>query len=128
MGEGNSCDDESDRSSRPEDGTNGISLSLDATLDVLSVADRRTILATLVEAPDNVVTLDELVNQLVEQKAERSGELPSPDHLEMQIHHLHLPKLAEVDLVEYDVRSEEIRYWPDERLEAWLQRAQEGLK
>lgn len=128
MGECDSGDEESDETSRPEYPTDGKSLSLDATFDVLAVADRRTILATLIEASDNVASIDELVNQLVERKAEETGELPSPDHVEMQIHHIHLPKLAEIGLVEYDVRNEELRYWPDEHLEAWLQRAQEGLE
>lgn len=90
---------------------------------MLADADRRVILSRLIDAPDHVATIEELVSQLVKRKADQTGELPSPDGVEMQIHHIHLPKLVDVGLVEYDARNEELRYRPDDRLETWLQRA-----
>lgn len=124
MSNPNDKDGEVDESRREEPAAPGISLSLDATFDVLADTDRRIILGHLIEAPDHVATVDELVTQLVTRKADQRGEVPSPDSLEMQIHHIHLSKLVDVGLVEYDARSEELRYWPDDRLETWLQRAQ----
>lgn len=124
MSNGNSGDRGVDESPHEESATAGVSLSLDATFDMLADADRRVMLTTLIEAPDHVATVDELVTELVKRQADQTGELPSPDSVEAQIHHIHLPKLADVGLVEYDARSEELRYWPDDRLETWLQRAQ----
>lgn len=101
-----------------------VSLSLDATFDMLAHSERRIILQMLVSSSDHTATIDELVTRLVQHEADKTGEMPNPDGIETQIHHVHLPKMENVGLIEYDARSEEIRYWPDDRLERWLQRAQ----
>ncbi len=116
-----------------KDSTNGIEqeqavatgnpLSLDATFDVLADAERRSILNYLTDAADHEVTVDELVSHITQQEADQTGELPSRDSIEMRLHHIHLPKLVEVGLVEYDARTEQLRYWSDNRLETWLERA-----
>lgn len=124
MANEHSGDHEADESSHEKSAAAGVSLSLDATFDMLADADRRVMLTTLIETPEHVATVDELVTELVKRQADQTGELPSPDSVEAQIHHIHLPKLADVGLVEYDARNEELRYWPDDRLETWLERAQ----
>ncbi|GAA0679247.1 ArsR family transcriptional regulator [Natronoarchaeum mannanilyticum] len=103
-------------------------LSLDATFDALADAERRTILHYLTDAADHEATVDELVSHITQQEASHTGELPSRDSIEMRLHHIHLPKLVEVGLVEYDTRTEQLRYWSDDRLETWLERARDEVQ
>lgn len=118
-------EDSSDELSRKGSVTSIDTLSLDATFDVLANAERRLILNYLTEAADHEATVDELVSHITQHHADRTGELPSRDSIEMRLHHIHLPKLTEVGLVEYDARTEQLRYWSDDRLEAWLERARD---
>lgn len=96
-------------------------LSLNAILELLAHHDRRLILRFLSEAPDHTATVDELVNHLIEEETEQTGKRPGRDQLKMQLHHTHLPKLTEAGVVEYDTRSQELRYWRHERLEDILE-------
>lgn len=97
-------------------------LSIDATLELLAHHDRRRILDYLVTASEHVATTEELVEHLLQSKAAQTGEVPSRNHLEAALHHLHLPKLVDTGVIEYDPRSQQLRYLGDDRLEAWLKR------
>lgn len=118
--EASADDPPDDESIDPTDAT----LSVDATLTLLSDGERRDILDILAFEADGSVNIDELVNRLVRRQTDRTGEFPSPDSIEMRLHHVHLPKLVEVGVVEYDAQGGEIYYWSDDRLEEWLERAQ----
>lgn len=98
----------------------GDRLSLDAVLEVLASIQRRAILAHLCEESDHVASLEVIVTKLVELETDRTGERPGHDHVTATLLHVHLPKLADVDLIEYDIQSEQLRYWPNERVEHWL--------
>lgn len=100
----------------------GPSLSLDETLGLLSNRERRTLLAYLREEGDRTLTFDEVVDHLVAQRSERIGEQTDRDHVARSLHHVHVPKLAEAGVVEYDTQDRTIRYRPDSRLETWLER------
>lgn len=66
-------------------------------------------------------TIDELVDALL--RAEADGGIARTDgrdHLLVELHHTHLPKLEAHGVVEYDAESCWVRYQPDERLEAVL--------
>jgi len=99
-------------------GDGGVALtpSLETVFDVLADEDRREICRFLVsEAPD-VVTVDGITNALTETEAER-------ERLALHCHHQHLPKLDEAGLIEYDPRSNAVRYWGQPTLEKWLDHA-----
>lgn len=111
----------------PDDGTcrpfatNGEDLlSLDAILSLLANDRRRDVLAYLVETDDDVTSIEDLVAHLVEAEGERTGELPSHDNVEATLFNVHIPKLADATVVEYDERSRQLRYWSNERLEHWV--------
>lgn len=112
-------DDGEDSADRP---TRSVPLSLDATLELLANYDRRCILEYLMESQHGTATVDELVEHLLEKQAERTGERPAYDHVLTTLHHIHVPKLVDAGVVEYDARSQEIRYWSNDRLEKWHRR------
>ncbi|WP_135825447.1 DUF7344 domain-containing protein [Halorussus ruber] len=101
-----------------------VSLSLDSTLEILADHDRRVIIDYLRAEADQTATVGELADYLVSQKVEKADERPSSDRVQTMLHHIHVPKLVDVGLVDYDARNEEIRYWGSERLERWHERIQ----
>lgn len=120
-GNGERPDDETD-ADRGRPASRVSSLSLDSALNLLADYDRRRLLGYLVRDPDGTATVDELVDHLVRKRAERTGESPDPERVETALHHVHIPKLADSGVVEFDDRSGEIRYWGEDRLEAWFDR------
>lgn len=103
-----------------------VSLSLDATLDVLSHRHRRELLDYLMEAEDNHAAFEDITDHLTKRIRERRGEQPNRGHIKTSIHHVHLPKLADAGVVEYDGRTKDVCYWPNSRLEKWHERVQES--
>lgn len=124
--ESESSDDADDRKVRRDSSVPSAptpdSLSLDETLELLANHERRDALGFLMSAPDGTATVDELVDHLVARRAERTGERPGRGHVTTTLHHVHLPMLADAGVVVYDARNQVIRYWPDDRLEAWHDR------
>jgi hypothetical protein len=123
------CDGEGD-----DDGSDGSSssdsvpLSPEAMLELLSHRQRREIVTYLVDTPERVATLEEVVAHLVAREAERDSDPPDPHRLVTRLVHVHLPKLADAQMVEYDRRSGAIRCRLHPRLERWLEllRAEES--
>lgn len=96
--------------------------SLDGTLDVLANAQRRMVLQYLCEQSDNVASIEDLIRFLdTEERRTGGGQATGPEQLETELHHHHFPKLAEQGLIEYDIRSGQIRYNPDETTEDLLE-------
>lgn len=80
---------------------------------------RRQVLRVLIENGDSGIDLDQLISALLEQEqAEDGPQASDPAQLALTLHHLHLPKLAQAGIIEYDARSHAIRYHPDERIES----------
>ena len=97
------------------------SLSMNAMLEILAHHHRREILRVLVGSADDSATVDELTNRIARVEAERTGLQPGHDQIEMEFHHVHLPKLTDAGLVEYDARSTAVRYRSHDRLEELLE-------
>lgn len=105
---------------RGETGSEDPDLSLDAVLDLLAHHHRRALLRELREAPDGSIPEDAVIARLQEQEERRTGEQPSWDHVAATLHHVHEPKLAEAGVVSFDGSEETYLYYPNERLETWL--------
>lgn len=61
-----------------------------------------------VDVAGGSLTLSDLVDEIV---ATGTGTTPlatDPDHVALRLHHVHLPKLAEAGLVEYDPAEENV--------------------
>lgn len=96
-------------------------ISLDETLGVLADHRRRTVLRFLSEQPDNTASLSRLIEALTAREQAVEGRRSfSPERLETRLLHVHLPKLEDEGLVEYDDRSGRVRYDSDETLEELL--------
>lgn len=96
--------------------------SLDELLGVLANHRRRMVLRFLATQSNNVASVDELVRYLETQERTTEKEhAMTPEELEVELQHRHLPRLEERDLIEYDIRSGRIEYAPDERAETLLQ-------
>ncbi|MFC5970109.1 hypothetical protein ACFPYI_02080 [Halomarina salina] len=86
-------------------------LSADEALDLMSRPRRRNVVYALLEADDETLTRDELVNILAAGRREKA-----PDDVEDRVlrtiaeslDHNHLPKLDEVDVVDYDRESNHV--------------------
>lgn len=101
-----------------------VTLSLDAILSLLSDRHRRDLLRYLIESEDDTCTHDKCIGYITRQEERRRGERPGHDEIAAALHHIHIPKLSDAGVVEYDGRSQEIRYWGNDRLEKWLQQIQ----
>lgn len=108
------------------DGGDGVgneweSPSVDRILDVLQAAPRRDVLTFLTDNPNRAVHADELIDHIVAERG-LSDDPEDRRRVEIRLHHHHLPKLAEESVIEFDPRSDMLRYTPDEAIERWLER------
>ena len=101
------------------------SLTLDAVLELLSNRDRRFALYSLADAVDGVTDLRTLIEDVVTlESALEEAAVHREHYLEVarDLHHWHLPVLADVGVVDHDERHETIRYLGHPTLETWLDR------
>lgn len=90
---------------------NGGIPSLGEIFDCLTSSRRRITLYYLQE--NEIVDVDELVTQIAMKEAKIPSDEVSADRrdrIETQLVHTHLPKLADVQCIEYDRRSATVRY------------------
>ncbi|MFC6763766.1 DUF7344 domain-containing protein [Natrinema soli] len=97
-------------------------LSTGARPELLAHPYRRGILQYFVDAADETSSVGDVTTHLVDRERNRTGDRPDRDRIEIALSHVHLPKLAEAGIVEYDVRSRGIRYRRDGCLEELLER------
>lgn len=101
------------------------SLDLDTVFEVLSDRRRRYVLYTMSRAEGGSMTVDRLAMRIGRMEGdhaatgERHTERIADDLRERQ-----LPKLIEAGIVEYDDRSETVRYYGRPALEEWLEHAE----
>lgn len=100
-------------------------MMIDEILDLLSHSYRREILRILRDHDDNVVPFDAMHTALAGMETEHSRDSADEDQILPLFFHHHGAKLREAGLIDYDVRSEEIRYHPNERVETALETVEE---
>lgn len=104
--------------------------SLDTIFELLSDRHRRHALYALHRAEDGVMTVDQLTDRVRHAEGDRGSGARHRGEIETALRRQHLPKLVAADVVEYDERSETIRYHGKPCLEEWLEHAEyrEGLR
>ena len=101
-------------------------LSIDRLFALLANRRRRYVFYCLDRADANaVVELDELVDQIVAWERNWDGETSESrsDHREdvrINLHHNHLPRIADTPLIDYDPRTETVRCWEHSGFEDWV--------
>ncbi|WP_135825308.1 DUF7344 domain-containing protein [Halorussus ruber] len=113
----------------PLDGGESIDLLADA------LADRRArhVVSALESRSENTVELGDLVDSVVEREAraeqpdekpDRSGPADRENHRQrvaIALHHRSLPKLDDAAVLDYDPRTNTVRFWGDGRISAYLE-------
>lgn len=102
----------------------GSVLDLDEVLDILSREIRRDVISFCRGRKGQGATFDDLVDHVATQRRRRSDTFDTL-RIEAKLHHVHLPRLSESGVIDYDSRSGDVRYWGDERLETCLDRIDE---
>jgi hypothetical protein len=107
--------------------TNTENLSKEQVVGLLRHKQRREIITYFDQKTTDCVSRDDLVEYLVSSNSKRGA--TSAEHRErvtIGLLHNHLPRLADAGMLEYDQRSETVRYWGDSRLETLLETATIG--
>lgn len=94
---------------------NAATLSTDTVLALLADRRRRRVLDYLRDHGAGSASLEELVSHL----AGDDGS-PARERLGLSLRHVHLPKLAEAGVLDYDREAGRVRYRPEERVERVL--------
>ncbi len=97
-------------------------LTLDAILSLLANYRRRRLLAYLWAQPDQVGSFEAATREVAAAVASQRGGRPSLTDVNIDLQHTHLPKLADAGVLEYDIRSQVIRYRGHDRLETAYER------
>lgn len=91
-----------------------IPVTFDRLFEMLANHRRRYVLYHLNDVENAVVTLDELADQLctwerdwADQTEQRKGK--HRECIRTDLHHVHLPKMADAGIVDYDARSGSVR-------------------
>lgn len=100
---------------------------LDAVFGCLRAARRRYLLYYLSTSDDSVVAVEEAVAAVREYEAadNGSGELPPRQSVRTDLLHAHLPRLADVGVLDYDLRTGEIQFEGAGPTREWLERARQ---
>lgn len=93
-------------------GTNPV----DTAFRLLADETRRYALLFLAATPDGVASLSELADGV----AVRSPAVEDREGARIRLHHVALPQLADAGMIDYDPRSETVRYYGGPALEALL--------
>lgn len=80
--------------------------SLDTLFTALANEQRRQVLQYFQTAANSTASVEELITHTLETGAEDK----SHEQLELTFHHITLPKLADLGVIEYDARSQTVRY------------------
>lgn len=109
-------------------GRGGDDLPVDQIIELLGQYQRREIVRQLRDAPGEEHSVDDVVAYLQAVERDRSGAAPGKDHLLSVFVHIHGPKLEEAGLIDYDLPSRDVRYYPDERVEELLDQIDEWVE
>lgn len=98
-----------------------VTLSLETIFELMSERRRRYTLYVLAQLDEEGIYLDTLATQLAQLEAtdDYIYEDPAKTYLQEQC----LPTLVDVGLIDYDLRTQAIRYWQNASLEEWVEHA-----
>lgn len=92
--------------------------SLHRIFEVLKHHLRRDVIDMLVERPGEPVPIDEVVDYIARESEAARG--LTREQILTQLRHVHLPKLVEHEVVEFEPQADVVRYRSDEEIEEML--------
>lgn len=90
---------------------------LDSLFEILANRQRRHVLGYLVDTDDGVATFPDIIDHVVAELGDSADE----ERTAINLHHTHLPKLEDENAVEYDERSETVRYRGSPAVTEWVE-------
>lgn len=98
---------------------------LNNAFEVLSHQHRRYVLYYLLDSDNGVASLDEVVEYVTETDEHFAPDAPTEayERVRTELDVIHLPKLGDVGTVDYDRRTEMVRYVRVPSLEEWVEHA-----
>ncbi|MFC6904653.1 DUF7344 domain-containing protein [Halalkalicoccus tibetensis] len=99
-------------------------LSLETVFGVLSERRKRYALYVLHWTEGNAMSVGQLARRIAEKEGGgANGDDPSRERIAKDLRQRHVPELVAMNVVEYDGRSETVRYHCVPSLEEWLEHA-----
>lgn len=98
--------------------------SFDTLFDLLANRRRRYALYALTGTEDGMATVETLADEVALWEIQTDdAKLTASQREEIadELRSVHLPRLSETDIVEYDDRSDVVRYWRQPTLEEYLE-------
>lgn len=84
--------------------------TIDKLFEILRNERRRCLCFIMADTDDEVFLLEELVDRFISQETTvDTTEAENRDCIAASLHHIHLPKLADFGIIEYDERSSTVR-------------------
>ena len=103
---------------------NHLSVSQRITFELLSHSYRRYVLHFLATHSNGVATRRELATVVSESVHDEGDSTEDElDRIATELHHVHLPKLADANVLDYDSRTGYVRYWGEPTIEEFTTRA-----
>lgn len=100
-------------------------LSLDTIFELLCRRRRRYALYVLYRSDSDGMGLEELASRIDRLEAgDEDGRSGGTETIETVLRERHLPRLVEAHVVDFDERSEAIRYHGQPSLEEWIEHAE----
>lgn len=94
--------------------------NLDALLRFVADRRRRQAIHQLRHHASGKTPIDDLVDTLRSGDSHTDDQTTGREQLSTQLYHVHLPKLADHDIVEFDPENRDVRYQPDDQIESIL--------
>ncbi|WP_199505998.1 MULTISPECIES: hypothetical protein [Haloferax] len=88
-------------------------ISLDSLLSAVTSKYRRAVLNSLTSTSNKRLKYDTLVDRVAEMLRDENTDRESDEHrqrVQIALHHVHLPKLAEVQMVDYETNAGHVQF------------------
>ena len=88
--------------------------------DILASERRRTVLSYVMTYPGETISREEIVDAVLDCEPDEPGPISHRECLEIDLHHVHLPKLANSIIIDYDSMSGTVEYRASDDVESFL--------
>lgn len=98
--------------------------SFDTLFDLLAERRRRYALYALTGTEDGLAEVETLADEVAMWEARTDDEKLTEElrrEIADELREVHLPRLADAEIVDYDARSDTVRYWRQPTLEEYLE-------